>query len=197
VAGPYGFRLSFLNMLRKDNTMVRLFFMSLAFVMVLGLGASAQELKSVAVVDLKVILQSSKAGASIKQQMNKKQEEYKKDLESQQKKLSDAKDALARDRSVLSPDTYAEKRKAFENDLGKLQTNMRGKKNSLDKAFSTAMETLQTQTMAVVSDLAKEKNYTLVLPRSSVLVMTDSSMDITQDVLSALDEKLTKVDLKF
>jgi outer membrane protein len=184
-------------MLRKDNTMVRLFFMSLAFVMVLGLGASAQELKSVAVVDLKVILQSSKAGASIKQQMNKKQEEYKKDLESQQKKLSDAKDALARDRSVLSPDAYAEKRKAFENDLGKLQTNMRGKKNSLDKAFSTAMETLQTQTMTVVSDIAKEKNYTLVLPRSSVLVMTDSNMDITQDVLSALDEKLTKVDLKF
>ncbi len=177
--------------------MVRLFFMSLAFVMVLGLGASAQELKSVAVVDLKVILQSSKAGASIKQQMNKKQDEYKKDLESQQKKLSDAKDALARDRSVLSPDAYAEKRKAFENDLGKLQTNMRGKKNSLDKAFSTAMETLQTQTMTVVSDIAKEKNYTLVLPRSSVLVMTDSSMDITQDVLSALDEKLTKIDLKF
>ncbi len=177
--------------------MVRLFFMSLAFMMVLGLGASAQELKSVAVVDLKVILQSSKAGASIKQQMNKKQEEYKKDLESQQKKLSDAKDALARDRSVLSPDAYAEKRKAFENDLGKLQTNMRGKKNSLDKAFSTAMETLQTQTMTVVSDIAKEKNYTLVLPRSSVLVMTDSNMDITQDVLSALDEKLTKVDLKF
>jgi Skp family chaperone for outer membrane proteins len=97
----------------------------------------------------------------------------------------------------LSPDAYAEKRKAFENDLGKLQTNMRGKKNSLDKAFSTAMETLQTQTMAVVSDIAKEKNYTLVLPRSSVLVMTDSNMDITQDVLSALDEKLTKVDLKF
>jgi Skp family chaperone for outer membrane proteins len=184
-------------MLRKDNTMVRLFFMSLAFMMVLGLGASAQELKSVAVVDLKVILQSSKAGASIKQQMNKKQDEYKKDLESQQKKLSDAKDALARDRSVLSPDAYAEKRKAFENDLGKLQTNMRGKKNSLDKAFSTAMETLQTQTMTVVSDIAKEKNYTLVLPRSSVLVMTDSNMDITQDVLSALDEKLTKVDLKF
>ena len=177
--------------------MVRLFFMSLAFVMVLGLGASAQELKSVAVVDLKVILQSSKAGASIKQQMNKKQDEYKKDLESQQKKLSDAKDALARDRSVLSPDAYAEKRKAFENDLGKLQTNMRGKKNSLDKAFSTAMETLQTQTMTVISGIAKEKNYTLVLPRSSVLVMTDSNMDITQDVLSALDEKLTSIDLKF
>jgi Skp family chaperone for outer membrane proteins len=177
--------------------MMRVLFFSLLLLVSLTSVASAQELKSVAVVDLKVILQSSKAGASIKQQMNKKQDEYKKDLESQQKKLSDAKDALARDRSVLSPDAYAEKRKAFENDLGKLQTNMRGKKNSLDKAFSTAMETLQTQTMTVVSDIAKEKNYTLVLPRSSVLVMTDSNMDITQDVLSALDEKLTKVDLKF
>ncbi len=184
-------------MLRKDNTMMRLFFMSLAFWVVLGSGAMAQELKSIAVVDLKVILQSSKAGASIKQQMNKKQDEYKKDLESQQKNLSDAKDALARDRSVLSPDAYAEKRKAFENDLGKLQTSMRGKKNSLEKAFSTAMETLQTQTLSVVSDIAKEKNHTLVLPRSSVLVMTDSNMDITQEVLSALDKKLTTIDLKF
>ncbi len=176
---------------------MRVLFFSLLLLVSLTSVASAQELKSVAVVDLKVILQSSKAGASIKQQMNKKQDEYKKDLESQQKKLSDAKDALARDRSVLSPDAYAEKRKAFEGDLGKLQTNMRGKKNSLDKAFSTAMETLQTQTMAVISGIAKEKNYTLVLPRSSVLVMTDSNMDITQDVLSALDEKLTSIDLKF
>jgi Skp family chaperone for outer membrane proteins len=175
--------------------MMRVLFFSLLLLVSLTSVASAQELKSV--VDLKVILQSSKAGASIKQQMNKKQDEYKKDLESQQKKLSDAKDALARDRSVLSPDAYAEKRKAFENDLGKLQTNMRGKKNSLDKAFSTAMETLQTQTMTVISGIAKEKNYTLVLPRSSVLVMTDSNMDITQDVLSALDEKLTSIDLKF
>ena len=176
---------------------MRVLFFSLLLLVSLTSVASAQELKSVAVVDLKVILQSSKAGASIKQQMNKKQDEYKKDLESQQKKLSDAKDALARDRSVLSPDAYAEKRKAFEGDLGKLQTNMRGKKNSLDKAFSTAMETLQTQTMAVISGIAKEKNYTLVLPRSSVLVMTDTNMDITQDVLSALDEKLTSIDLKF
>lgn len=176
---------------------MRVLFFSLLLLVSLTSVASAQELKSVAVVDLKVILQSSKAGSSIKQQMNKKQDEYKKDLESQQKKLSDAKDALARDRSVLSPDAYAEKRKAFEGDLGKLQTNMRGKKNSLDKAFSTAMETLQTQTMAVISGIAKEKNYTLVLPRSSVLVMTDSNMDITQDVLSALDEKLTSIDLKF
>lgn len=176
---------------------MRVLFFSLLLLVSLTSVASAQELKSVAVVDLKVILQSSKAGASIKQQMNKKQDEYKKDLESQQKKLSDAKDALARDRSVLSPDAYAEKRKTFEGDLGKLQTNMRGKKNSLDKAFSTAMETLQTQTMAVISGIAKEKNYTLVLPRSSVLVMTDSNMDITQDVLSALDEKLTSIDLKF
>ena len=176
---------------------MRVLFFSLLLLVSLTSVASAQELKSVAVVDLKVILQSSKAGASIKQQMNKKQDEYKKDLESQQKKLSDAKDALARDRSVLSPDAYAEKRKAFEGDLGKLQANMRGKKNSLDKAFSTAMETLQTQTMSVISGIAKEKNYTLVLPRSSVLVMTDSNMDITQDVLSALDEKLTSIDLKF
>jgi Skp family chaperone for outer membrane proteins len=51
--------------------------------------------------------------------------------------------------------------------------------------------------MTVISGIAKEKNYTLVLPRSSVLVMTDSNMDITQDVLSALDEKLTSIDLKF
>ena len=119
---------------------MRVLFFSVLLLISLTSLASAQALQSIAVVDLKVILQSSKAGASIKQQMNKKQDEYKKDLESQQKKLSDAKDALTRDRSVLSPDAYAEKRKAFEADLGKLQTNMRGKKNSLDKAFSTAME---------------------------------------------------------
>lgn len=176
---------------------MRVLFFSVLLLISLTSLASAQALQSIAVVDLKVILQSSKAGASIKQQMNKKQDEYKKDLESQQKKLSDAKDALTRDRSVLSPDAYAEKRKAFEADLGKLQTNMRGKKNSLDKAFSTAMETLQTQTIAVVSSIAKEKNYTLVLPRSSVLVLSDSSLDITQDVLKVLDEKLSSVDLKF
>jgi outer membrane protein len=176
--------------------MMRLFLVLALFFSISSV-ASAQSLQSVAVVDLKVILQSSKAGASIREQINKKQAEYKKDLEAQQKKLSDAKDALARDRSVLSPDAYAEKRKAFEADLGKLQNSMRGKKNSLDKAFSTAMETLQAQTITIISDIAKEKNYTLVLPRSSVLLLGDSSLDITQEVLRSLDQKLTSIDLKF
>jgi Skp family chaperone for outer membrane proteins len=176
--------------------MMRLF-LAMALFFSISSMAFAEGLKSVAVVDLKIILQSSKAGSSIREQINKKQTEYKKDLESQQKKLSDAKDSLARDRSVLSPEAYAEKRKTFEADLGKLQNNMRGKKNSLDKAFATAMETLQTQTITIISDIAKEKNYTLVLPKSSVLLLGDSSLDITQDVLRSLDQKLTTVDLKF
>ena len=157
----------------------------------------AADNSSIAVVDVKFILQKSQVGVSIQEQMGKKQDEYKKDVETQQKKLSSAKDELSRQRSVLSPEAYAQKRQDFEKDLSALQSNMRNKKKSLDKAFTSGLESVQDKILEIVADIAKEKKYKVVMPRSSVLLLQDSSLDITQQVLRELDSKMTTVDLKF
>lgn len=67
---------------------------------------------------------------------------------------------------------------------------------SLDNAFSKAMEKIKISLFDIISKIAKEQNIQLILPKSQTLYNT-VSLDITKQVLQALDNNLTTVDVSF
>jgi outer membrane protein len=66
----------------------------------------------------------------------------------------------------------------------------------LDKAFSGALEQIQTTVGTIVKEVAAEKKMNAVLSSSQVLY-SEAGMDITDEVLKRLDTKLPTVAVKF
>ncbi len=57
------------------------------------------------------------------------------------------------------------------------------------------MSELRKNIAQATTDVAGEKNYDIVLTRDSVLI-ADKALDITSDVLTKLDAKLSDIQLK-
>ena len=74
--------------------------------------------------------------------------------------------------------------------------DMDSKKALLDNAFSRSLGDIQKAVTDIIADIAKEKGLTLAIPTSELLYR-DAKLDITDEVLKRLDQKLPKLDVKF
>jgi outer membrane protein len=139
--------------------------------------------ESSAVVDIQKKVDTKKIGYEA--EINKKQSQ----LESEQKKLEDKK-------ITLSKEAFEKEIKNFEKKVDDLKTYIDRKQNSLKKASIDAMSKVNDKVKTIVSDIAKEKELDVIIPTSQTLYFKDE-LDITAEVLSQLNKKITKVDVKF
>ncbi len=146
----------------------------------------------IAVVDVVVLLRDSKASKSIESQIQDYRKDFKEEIASQEKELRNLETDLVENKDKLEPEQFTKKRKTFEKKLRELQTNTQKKRFSLDKSASKAVGTLQAEITKIVGQMAKDNDYKLVITRDQVVVVT-SDIDITNDVMTALDEKLPKI----
>ena len=139
--------------------------------------------ESTAVVDIQKKVDSKKV--AYETEINKKQSQ----LEAEQKKLEDKK-------ITLSKEAFEKEVKSFEAKVDDLKTYIDRKQNSLKKASIDAMSKVNDKVKTIVSDIAKEKEIDAIIPASQTLYFKDE-LDITAEVLSRLNKKITKVEVKF
>lgn len=151
--------------------------------------------QTIAVVDMQTILQDSKAAKSIQSQVEKLQQTYQTQIANEEKRLREAEQQLARQQTILAPEAYAEKRREFEQEIGKVQTDVNQKKQSLERAFAIGMKKLQDELVQIIGKMAEEKGYSIVLPRAQVLLV-ESAMDVTPAVLAQLDNRLPSISIE-
>ena len=148
------------------------------------------------VLDVDKIIQESSAVVDIQKKVDTKKIAYESEinkkqslLESEQKKLEDKK-------ITLSKEAFEKEIKNFEKKVDDLKTYIDRKQNSLKKASIDAMSKVNDKVKTIVSDIAKEKELDVIIPTSQTLYFKDE-LDITAEVLSQLNKKITKVDVKF
>ena len=182
-------------MKKIQNVLVGLFIVALS---VLPVQAQAEVIAqpTIAVLDMQAILIKSAASKSIKAQFEKQQDKYQAEITKQTDKLQAEEKKLNEERPNLKPEEFAEKSKAFQQQIVNTQKITVERRQSLDKALGTAMQTLRGEVAQIVADIAQKENITLVLSRQNV-VLAEKSMDITAPVLAKLDDKLKTVPLKW
>jgi outer membrane protein len=156
--------------------------------------ASAQKLPSasIAVIDIQKILRDSLAAKSVRPQAKKMRTGFQNDVRRQQEELRKAEQALAQQRSILSPESYAKKRRDFETRARQAQRQVQARKRQLEGAFNTAMEKVRRSLIIVAQELAKERKVNIVLPKSVVL-LSITGLDITDQALKRLNKRLPSV----
>lgn len=174
-------------------------FAALAFASVATLAAapaaSAATPAVIVIVNMQQIFTQSKVGQSIRTQL---QDQAKK-LQDEDKKgeaaiQAEAK-ALSDQRSLLSADDFKKKVQALEQKEGERQNKMRAKGEALQLGVNKARQEVEAAIRPIFADVMKKNGATLLLDQSVVLA-GGVDLDITDEVLKQLDEKLKTVVVK-
>jgi outer membrane protein len=143
----------------------------------------------VAVINIQKVLIDSVAGKNAKAKMEKKMEELKKGL----KKEEDALIALQKEIEKKSSAWSDEKKQEKAIEFQKKRRNLGVKQDDANLEMKKLQEKYLTPIMkkleSIVTDVAKAKGYTIVLPRNGVLYF-DKAVDITADTTKALNAKM-------
>lgn len=148
------------------------------------------------VVNIGKIMQASKAATSVRSQLQAKQKSFQADLDAKEKALYAEDQALVKQKDSADKAAFEKKVKDFRAKAATEQRQVQEKKAQLEKAFAGALEEIQKTVNDIVKQVATEKKLNLVVSASQVLY-TDPALDITDEVLSRLDSKLSTVAVKF
>lgn len=149
----------------------------------------------IGVVDMAQIQEQASVMKSIRDQMQKEEQSFRNDLTKRQNDLRGAEQELQQQRTLLSADAFAERRRGFEGQAAESERFMAARKRQLDQAFADGMRQVDVALNAILKEIAGERGLNMVIPRN-VVMLADNGMDITDDVKRRLDSRLRTVAIK-
>lgn len=171
--------------------------LGLAMALILALPGAPRAQKApptvIAVIDMKRIGQDAKVTRDIRVQSDRFKEELLAEATSAEEKLRAEGEELKRQRSILSPEAFGEKRRDFDRRASEMQRYLVDRERTLKQSFDVARSQVVREIISIVSELSKTKRYNMVLRRAQVEFFSSDTMDITDDVISALDKRLPRV----
>jgi outer membrane protein len=150
----------------------------------------------IALIDDQKLLADSKAAKSIEAQIDKKRDGYQKEFTSLEQQLRDKSGKLEASKDKMSPAEYDKQRAAFQNEVMTDQKLAQSRRTELEHAAADAVSKLRAQITKIVAGMADKNGYDLVLTRQNVVLAKDA-MDITDQVLTQLDNTMTSVPMSF
>jgi len=146
----------------------------------------------IAVLDVALIMRDSTAAAGVRSQMEKFQQQFQTEIGAQESALRQADQDLAQKKAVLSQEAFQQQAQEFQKKVTALGELVQKRKKQLDDAYGASMKQIQDALMDVVQAQMRESGVNVVLPRSMV-VDVSKDMDITQETLKRLNQKLPSV----
>lgn len=161
---------------------------------VLAVDAGAQEIPTarIAVLDYQRLLRDSSSAVDIKAQIARQRQIYQSEITKQEQELRDADQELARQRTILSPEAFAQKRRDFEERVAGIQQSVQARKRDLDRAYDFGIKQVQQTLVGIITELAEERGFNLILSRQQI-VYADKTLNISDEVLVRLNDRLPKV----
>ncbi|MDX1949277.1 MAG: OmpH family outer membrane protein [Rickettsiales bacterium] len=158
--------------------------------------ANAQnfDVKTIATVDLKKIVDESKAAKAAEEEVKRIQQKYVSETKSQEDALKKNEEQLKAQQKAMSQEAFAKKVQEFRVKLMNSQREVMKKRKILETAYIKALELVRNETIKIIAEIAKEKNVDVVIAKGQLLFAKDN-YDISNEVLERLNKKLAKVNI--
>jgi len=170
-------------------------FLLLSSFFILSTEATAQNIPTnIAVVNFEQVLATSSAPKSIREQVQKKRDAYRKEIQIEESELRKSNQDLAQKQTLLSKESYKEERRKFEQKVLSVQKKVQEKNVYLQKAQTKAQQKVKDALRKVVLKIAQKNGYPLVLRHSQTVVVADK-MNITKLVISELNKQLPTINV--
>lgn len=152
--------------------------------------------QTIAVADADFLMNESKAGLSIKEQLKSKKEAYKKEFQDTQSEFQEQEKELLSKRESLPVEEFQSKAQEFTTKLAKEEVEFKKKRAELDASVQKALAELQAKIGETIQVVAKEKNVDFVMPKQGLLYAAAGQIDLTQDVLEKLNKEVTRIEIQ-
>ena len=118
--------------------------------------------------------------------------EYQQDVSHRESVLRKDQQGLLEQRSVLSDEAFAKRRRQFEFRARKEQQKVRTRKIAIQSAHRIAENKIKRAFLKIAMDVAIEKKLNIVMAKSAVLLSL-KNLEITAETMKRLNKQLPKV----
>jgi len=143
-------------------------------------------------VDMNSLINSSKAGTSINNQMKKILDKNNSEYQSLEKKLRQEEKDLLNKKNVLDPDKYKDEVNIFKNKINKLKIERNKEIEDIQKRNVKAKNELVNVVTKILAKYSAENEIQLVLRKESI-ILGKKTIDITSEILTLLDKEIKKI----
>ncbi len=143
-------------------------------------------------IDMDVILENIDEYKTANQLLDRKVEQWKKEIELQKLQLHKLENSLDAERALLTPNLIKDREediRAYASNIVNLQSQKFGPQGELIRQQATLLKPIQDRVLTIVQQIAKERKYDFIFDKSSDLVMLYSAKnyDISELVLKKIN----------
>lgn len=156
--------------------------------------AVASDLR-IAVIRMDAIQTEARVLKDLQSQRIRMEEKLRNELESEQKALEKEKTEIEKSQDVLSRDALQRRVVEYQNKVTALQRSLTERAQAVEVAFQKALADIQAKHLDPIIEgiIAKKKLSLVVDGRFSRIGDGIENLDITNDVISALDKKVSNI----
>jgi Skp family chaperone for outer membrane proteins len=154
--------------------------------------ALGAESLAIVVIDTQKIYREAAAAKGLQKKIDSQRSTYQDELRKKEEALRGADKELARQRTILSSEAFAQKRRELEEQVANLQRDIQSRRKVLEKQFTQGMKQIRSVLVEISQEIARERDAALVIEKSAV-VLVKPDLEITQEALKRLNRKLPKI----
>lgn len=152
--------------------------------------------EKIAVVDTRKVIESSVAYSDISSQIQKKNDEFRDEIQKEETSLKKQYQDLETKKNALSQEAIDKKNEAISKEVAELQKRSYNQHSSLEGAYRNATQVVVDKTMDLVKKQAEKNKYSVVIEKAAAIYY-DEKLEISDIVLEELNKALPKVEVKF
>ena len=168
-------------------------FFVVTFLLLLCTHASAEQ--KIAYLDMKFILNNSKAGKGAQEYLKKSFKENQKRLSNEETKLKKAESDLLAKKSLLTKEEYQTKSSELRKTVMKYQSDRRSSLEKIAKLRAEARAKLIKELDPILDNYIKENSISLIVDKKNI-VKGRNDLDITNLIVEKLNKQVPSLNLK-
>ena len=171
--------------------MIKKFF--LIFFLILT-SANAYSSEKIITVDIDYIINTSKAGIYIQDQLKDKNDNRVKKLETKNKELANKEKNLLAKKNVLSEKDFNNEVNNLKKEINDFNNNNKKEIENINKKRSEAYLKLIDEINKILIEYSKKNDVLMILDKKNIL-LSKNDIDLTQEIIDQLNNKLTKISI--
>ena len=152
----------------------------------------------IAVIRMDAIQNGATALKDLRAQKEKYENELREELTRDQKTLEKEKAEIEKSQDVLSREALQRRVVDYQNKVTKLQRDLTERAQSIEMSYQKALADMQTKHLdPIIEGVIAKKKLSLVIDGRMARIGADTeNLDITDEVINALDKKVSKVKME-
>jgi len=145
-------------------------------------------------LDMNIIYNETKVGKLIIAELKKIQKKNISNFKQIEESLKKEEQKVFLQKNILSEEEYKKNVLSFKEKVNKYQSNKNISVNNLEKKRVKSINELSKSVNKILAEYAEEKKISFILAKKNI-VMGKSELDITNDILKIVDQKIKKVNI--